>query len=130
MIPQTVRKARITGFLALPCFFAYSSPKGRSPAPEKAHKSVYRSRSHRSPVNPVSGEYEIGKPKFKKVELQLANGKVFTVLAKNLDKENRYIRAVKLDGKDYHQSFITHEQILSGATLELEMCNEPGHIWY
>ena len=82
------------------------------------------------PVNPVSGEYEIGKPKFKKVELQLANGKVFTVLAKNLDKENRYIRAVKLDGKDYHQSFITHEQILSGATLELEMCNEPGHTWY
>ena len=36
------------------------------------------------PVNPVSGEYEIGKPKFKKVELQLANGKVFTVVAKNL----------------------------------------------
>ena len=82
------------------------------------------------PVNPVSGEYEIGKPKFKKVELQLANGKVFTVVAKNLDKENRYIRAVKLNGKDYHQSFITHGQILSGATLELEMCNESGHIWY
>ena len=82
------------------------------------------------PVNPVSGEYEIGKPKFKKVELQLANGKVFTVVAKNLDKENRYIRAVKLNGKDYHQSFITHEQILSGATLELEMCNDSGHIWY
>ena len=57
MIPQTVRKARITGFLALPCFFAYSSPKGRSPAPEKAHKSVYRSRNHRSPVNPVSGSF-------------------------------------------------------------------------
>ncbi|WP_337649950.1 glycoside hydrolase domain-containing protein, partial [Phocaeicola plebeius] len=82
------------------------------------------------PVNPVSGEYEIGKPKFKKVELQLANGKVFTVVAKNLDKENRYIRAVKLNGKDYHQSFITHGQILSGATLELEMCNDSGHIWY
>ena len=82
------------------------------------------------PVNPVSGEYEIGKPKFEKVELQLANGKVFTVVAKNLDKENRYIRAVKLNGKDYHQSFITHGQILSGATLELEMCNDSGHIWY
>ena len=36
------------------------------------------------PVNPVSGEYEIGKPKFEKVELQLANGKIFTVVAKNL----------------------------------------------
>ena len=82
------------------------------------------------PVNPVSGEYEIGKPKFEKVELQLANCKVFTVVAKNLDKENRYIRAVKLNGKDYHQSFITHGQILSGATLELEMCNDSGHIWY
>lgn len=82
------------------------------------------------PVNPVSGQYEIGKPKFKKVELKLSNGKIFTVKAENLSKENRYIRAVKLDGKPYHQSFITHEQIMSGATLELEMCKGPGHIWY
>lgn len=82
------------------------------------------------PVNPVSGQYEIGKPKFKKMELRLSNGKTFTVQAKNLSKENRYIRAVKLDGKPYHQHFITHEQIMSGATLELEMCKEPGHLWY
>ena len=56
--------------------------------------------------------YRVGNP----LRIAMANGKVFTVVAKNLDKENRYIRAVKLNGKDYHQSFITHEQILSGAT--------------
>lgn len=39
-IPHTVRKARITGFLALPCFSTFSSPKGRSPTPEK-HREMH-----------------------------------------------------------------------------------------
>ncbi len=33
------------------------------------------------PVNPVSGKYEIGTPLFPEMQLHLANGKTFTVLA-------------------------------------------------
>ena len=82
------------------------------------------------PVNPVSGVYEIGSPLFSKTEMKLANGKTFTVVANNLSKENIYIQSVKLNGAEYRQSCITHAQIMSGATLELEMGNEPGKVWY
>ena len=51
MIPQTVRKARITGFLALPCFSTFSSPKGRSPTPEKTQRNAYTSRIIHFPEN-------------------------------------------------------------------------------
>ena len=82
------------------------------------------------PVNPVSGVYEIGSPLFSKIEMKLENGKIFTVVANNLSKENIYIQSVKLNGKSYCQSYIAHGQIMSGVTLELEMGNEPGKIWY
>ena len=46
-----VRKARITGFLALPCFSTFSSPKGRSPTPEKTQRNAYTSRIIHFPEN-------------------------------------------------------------------------------
>ena len=82
------------------------------------------------PVNPVAGEYEIGVPLFAKAEMNLSNGKTFTVKANGLSKDNKYIRGVKLNGQPYDKSYITHEQIMSGATLEIEMGSEPGYCWY
>lgn len=82
------------------------------------------------PVNPVSGMYELGTPLFPKAELHLANGKTFTVIAKGVSRENIYIQSVKLNGQPYDKSYITHEQIMSGATLELEMGSTPGTAWY
>ena len=82
------------------------------------------------PVDPVSGRYEIGTPLFPEVRINLENGKVFTVLAKGVSRENIYIQAVKMNGKPYDKSYITHEQIMNGSTLEFEMGNKPGSIWY
>lgn len=82
------------------------------------------------PVDPVSGRYEIGTPLFPEVRINLENGKVFTVLAKGVSRENIYIQAVKMNGKPYDKSYITHEQIMDGSTLEFEMGNKPGSIWY
>ena len=76
------------------------------------------------PVNPISGQYEIGTPLFPEVQLHLDNGKTFTVKAPAVSKENIYIRSTKLNGKPYDKSYITHEQIMSGATLEFEMGKE------
>ena len=76
------------------------------------------------PVNPISGQYEIGTPLFPEVQLHLENGKTFTVKAPAVSKENIYIRSTKLNGKPYDKSYITHEQIMSGATLEFEMGKE------
>ncbi|GFZ41757.1 alpha-1 2-mannosidase [Bacteroides nordii] len=82
------------------------------------------------PVDPVSGKYEIGTPLFPEMQMHLSNGNTFTVLAPTVSKENIYIQAVKLDGKPYSKSYITHEQIMEGATLEFEMGNTPGPVWY
>lgn len=82
------------------------------------------------PVNPVSGEYEIGSPLFPEIRLNLDNGKTFTVLAPNVSRENIYIQSVKVNGQPYDKSYITHQQIMDGATIEFEMGNQPGEIWY
>lgn len=82
------------------------------------------------PVDPVSGKYEIGTPLFPEMQMHLSNGNTFTVLAPTVSKENIYIQAVKFDGKPYSKSYITHEQIMEGATLEFEMGNTPGPVWY
>ena len=82
------------------------------------------------PVDPVSGKYEIGTPIFPEVKMHLANGKAFTVLAPDVSRENIYIQSVKLNGRPYDKSYITHEQIMNGDTLEFEMGNQPGPVWY
>ena len=82
------------------------------------------------PVNPVSGEYEIGTPLFPEMRLNLGNGKTFTVLAPNVSRENIYIQSVKVNGQPYDKSYITHQQIMDGATIEFVMGNQPGEIWY
>ena len=77
-----------------------------------------------------SGKYEIGTPIFPEVKMRLANGKVFTVLAPAVSRENIYIQSVKLNGQPYDKSYITHEQIMNGDTLKFEMGNQPGPVWY
>lgn len=82
------------------------------------------------PVDAVSGQYEIGTPLFKEIKMNLSNGKVFRISAPGLTRDNKYIKSMKINGQPYHKSYITHEQIMSGAEVEFEMVDEPGHIWY
>ena len=82
------------------------------------------------PVDPVSGRYEIGTPIYPEMKMHLDNGKIFTILAPAVSKENIYIQSVKLDGKPYDKSYITHEQIMNGSVFEFEMGNKPGAVWY
>lgn len=70
------------------------------------------------PGEPV---YSIGRPLFDKVEINLSNGKRFTILANNNSSENCYIQSVKLNGKELDRPFFSHEDILNGSTLEFEM---------
>ena len=82
------------------------------------------------PVNPVSGVYEIGTPLFEKLIINLDNGKTFTVIAPGVSKENKYVKSVKLNGETLNRSYIKHEDIMSGATLEFEMTSQDGINWF
>jgi predicted alpha-1,2-mannosidase len=81
------------------------------------------------PVNPASGEYVLGSPLAGKSEINLANGKRFTIRAENLSKQNIYIQKATLNGVTYNNSFIRHEDILRGGELVLYMDNRPSDIW-
>lgn len=82
------------------------------------------------PVNPASGIYEIGTPTFRSAKIHLDNGKTFTMSAPQVSDQNIYIKSVKVNGQPYNKSYITHSQILDGATVEFEMTGEPSGKWY
>lgn len=81
------------------------------------------------PVNPVSGVYVIGSPLFKSSEIQLANGKTLLIKAEHVSDKHIYIQSVKLNGKVFNNSYLTHIELLSGGTLSFEMGAKPSRKW-
>ncbi|NQZ23277.1 MAG: glycoside hydrolase family 92 protein [Colwellia sp.] len=81
------------------------------------------------PVAPGDLSYAIGAPQLPKISLKLANGKTFTVKAHKLSKNNKFIESVRLNGKPLNRSFITHDDIINGGTLEFVMSQEPNKSW-
>ena len=75
------------------------------------------------PVTPGTTNYAIGSPFFKKAILHLPSGKSFIIKAKDISKENKYIQSARLNGQPLSKPFLTHEQLMAGGTLELQMVN-------
>ncbi len=77
------------------------------------------------PICPGDNKYEITSPVFNRINLYLDDmyysGHTFTIIAHNNSKENVYIKTVKLNGKKLDRFWITHEEIVQGGVLELEM---------
>lgn len=78
------------------------------------------------PVCPATNQYILGSPLFKKVTLHLENGKTFTIEAPNSNSDNKYVDKIKLNGKEYKNNWISHEDILKGGTFNLIMNNTPN----
>jgi predicted alpha-1,2-mannosidase len=77
-------------------------------------------------VTPGTAEYAFGSPMFKKITLNLENGKKFVIDAAANDKDHVYIQSASLNGKTYTKNFITHNDLLNGGTLKLEMGSKPN----
>lgn len=75
------------------------------------------------PVNPVSGEYQIGTPMFPEMKIKFADNKIFTIFANNVSRENCYVKSIKLNGKLLTSPTIRHNDIINGGVLEFEMTN-------
>jgi len=78
------------------------------------------------PVNPASGEYMIGSPLYRRLNVRLQNGKTFHVEAENVSATNMYVQSAMLDGKPLNDPVITWEQIQSGGTLKFRMGPKPS----
>jgi len=81
------------------------------------------------PVNPADGRYVFGTPMFEQVEIDMPNGRVFTVKATGLSDENVYIQSVNVNGESYNKGYITHNDLAQGGTLEFVMGSEPGMVF-
>ena len=77
------------------------------------------------PVNPFSGQYVLGAPQLPKITLSLPENKTFTMVAKNLSKNNKYVQRVILNDKVYTNLFISHKDIMGGGKLEFIMGEKP-----
>lgn len=78
------------------------------------------------PVCPGTDEYALGSPLFKKVTLNLENGKKVVIDASNNSPENRYIKSMTMDGQNYTKNYITYEELLKGAKIDFDMSNTPN----
>ncbi len=78
------------------------------------------------PVTPGSNQYIIGKPLFDKTTINLENGEKFHIKTYDLSNENKYIDYAKLNGRTLDETYITHEDIMEGGTLEFWMTNQPS----
>lgn len=81
------------------------------------------------PVTPGLPVYAIGSPFFESATINLPDGKKFTVKAKNLTSENKYIQSARLNGKPLERAWFTHEELTAGGILELTMGTEPNKSW-
>ncbi|MFH6948019.1 GH92 family glycosyl hydrolase [Flavobacterium sp. FlaQc-51] len=81
------------------------------------------------PMNPASGEYEIGSPIFEKAKINLEGGKSFVIEAENVSDKNFYIQSATLNGVAFDKTVITHQQILKGGILHFVMGSQPNKNW-
>ncbi|MEO3403700.1 GH92 family glycosyl hydrolase [Mucilaginibacter sp. CAU 1740] len=81
------------------------------------------------PITPGKPVYTIGSPVFSKVTLNLQNGKQFKLVANNCSVVNKYIQSAKFNGQVLNKPLFTHEQLMAGGTLELEMGPKPNKSW-
>lgn len=81
------------------------------------------------PITPGLPVYTIGSPVFSKVTIDLQNGKKFTLTANNCSVVNKYIQRASIDGKELDRPWFTHEQLMNGGHLELDMGAYPNKSW-
>ena len=78
------------------------------------------------PVCPGSNEYVLGAPYFKKTTITLENGKKLEISAPKNSDENRYIRSLNYNGKNYTKNYLNHFDLLKGGRLLFNMDNKPN----
>lgn len=78
------------------------------------------------PVCPGSQELVLGAPLFKKVTIDLENGKTLVIQAPNNSDTHRYVQSVKINGTVLTKNYITLEQLHQGGVIEFEMSDQPN----
>jgi putative alpha-1,2-mannosidase len=81
------------------------------------------------PVTPGTPVYNVGSPVFNSINIQLSNGKIFTINAANNGADNKYIQSATLNGAPLTKPWFTHHDLLNGGKIDLTMSDTPNKAW-
>src|SRR5688572_2419212 len=78
------------------------------------------------PVCPVTDQYVLGTPLFKKMTITLANGKKLVINAPANSDNNKYVQSLQLNGKSVTTNWVSHTELQKGGSLNWTMGNAPN----
>ncbi len=78
------------------------------------------------PVCPATDQYILGTPLFKEVTVNLPNGNKINITAPENSSENFYVDGMKVNGKSYEKTYLTHEILTEGVDIEYKMSAKPN----
>ena len=78
------------------------------------------------PVCPATDQYVLGTPLFKKVTLNLENGKTMVINAPNNSADNKYVNMLNVNGKPYDYTWLSHKALLQGGVINFNMSAIPN----
>ncbi len=77
-------------------------------------------------VAPAGGVYVFGSPLVKDATVNVGNGRILSIVARNNSPANRYIQRITFNGEPYTRSYITHAALTAGGELVFEMGSKPS----
>lgn len=78
------------------------------------------------PVTPASDQYVLGAPLFKKMTINLENGKTISINAAKNSVGNKYVNRLTINGKNYSNNWLEHAALLKGASLDFDLSAQPN----
>lgn len=78
------------------------------------------------PVCPGIDQYVIGAPLFRKATIHMESGKDVVINAPENSASNIYIQDMKVNGQEYTKNYFTHDALMNGATIDIQMGSKPN----
>jgi predicted alpha-1,2-mannosidase len=78
------------------------------------------------PLQMGSPHYAVGSPLFTKATVHLENGKSLVVRAPKNSPANVYVQGLKINGKSWDRTYLPHDVLAKGATLDFDMGSKPS----
>ncbi|MDF2380333.1 GH92 family glycosyl hydrolase [Nostoc ellipsosporum NOK] len=77
------------------------------------------------PVCPGTDQYVLGAPLFKKIRLQLENGRQIEINAPAVNENNLYVQSLKVNGQLHTNNWLSHTALMKGLRLDFTMQAKP-----
>jgi predicted alpha-1,2-mannosidase len=81
------------------------------------------------PVTPGIPAFNIGSPVFTDIKIKLQNNKTFRIVAKDSNRQNKYIQNATLNGHELNKPWFSWDEIKNGGILILNMGSRPNYNW-